>query len=113
MGPARTKINAPGKEAYNLDLARRIKSEVACPVMVVGGFRSYEIAEQAVCRDKMDYIAMSRPLIREPDLPKRWMRGDRRPATCISCNKCFVPGLKEGGIYCVVEKKEKRKKRKN
>ncbi len=109
IGPAREKINAPEKEAYNLDPARGIKAQVTCPVMVVGGFRSYEVAQKAVNLDNMDYIAMARPLIREPDLPNRWLGGDRTPAKCISCNKCFVPGMKEGGIYCVPAKKEKRK----
>jgi 2,4-dienoyl-CoA reductase-like NADH-dependent reductase (Old Yellow Enzyme family) len=52
---------------------------------------------------------MARPFIREPDLAKRWQDGDRSPAHCISCNGCFKPGLKEGGIYCVVEKKEQEK----
>jgi hypothetical protein len=27
------------KEAYNLDLARKVKAAVGCPVMVVGGFQ--------------------------------------------------------------------------
>jgi 2,4-dienoyl-CoA reductase-like NADH-dependent reductase (Old Yellow Enzyme family) len=107
--PAREKINRPEKEAYHLKLARRIKEAVTCPVMVVGGFRSYEVAEKAVTKDGMDYIAMARPFIREPGLANRWLQGDRDPATCISCNKCFKPGLKEGGIYCVVEKKERKK----
>lgn len=107
--PARLKINKPRTEAYNLDLARKIKEEVACPVMVVGGFRSYEVAEKALRDADIDYIAMARPFIREPDLANRWLRGDRRPARCISCNSCFKPGLKEGGIYCVVEKKEREK----
>ncbi len=102
--PVREKINTPEKEAYNLELARKIKQAVGCPVMVVGGFRSYEVARKAVSEDKMDYIAMARPLIREPDLPKRWLRGDRTPAECVSCNKCFVPGIEEGGIYCVAKK---------
>ena len=106
-GPARDKINSPEKEAYNLDLARRVKSAVRCPVMVVGGFRSYDVADAAIGRDGMDAVAMSRPLIREPGLPNRWQQGNRSPATCISCNKCFVPGYKHGGIYCMVEKKEK------
>jgi 2,4-dienoyl-CoA reductase-like NADH-dependent reductase (Old Yellow Enzyme family) len=57
----------------------------------------------------MDYIAMARPLIREPGLANRWHLGDRSPARCISCNSCFKPGLKEGGIYCVIEKKEREK----
>lgn len=107
--PARQKIDTPEKEAYNLELARRIKEAASCPVMVVGGFRSYEVAEKTLRDDGMDYIAMARPLIREPGLPNRWLQGDRSPAKCISCNGCFVPGVKEGGIYCVVEKKEREK----
>ena len=108
-GAVRVKINKPEKEAYNLDQARKIKAAVGCPVMVVGGFRSYEIAEKAISDEGMDYIAMARPLIREPGLANRWSKGDRSPATCISCNSCFGPGLEEGGIYCVIEKKEREK----
>jgi 2,4-dienoyl-CoA reductase-like NADH-dependent reductase (Old Yellow Enzyme family) len=107
--PAREKINKPEKEAYNLELARRIKNAVSCPVMVVGGFRSFEIAQKTIRDDGMDYIAMARPLIREPDLPNRWHQGDHITAKCISCNSCFGPGLEEGGIYCVIEKKEQEK----
>ena len=107
--PAREKTNKPEKEAYNLELARRIKNAVSCPVMVVGGFRSFEVVEKAISNDGMDYIAMARPLIREPDLPNRWHQGDHSKAKCISCNSCFGPGLEEGGIYCVIEKKEQEK----
>ncbi|MDM8556561.1 NADH:flavin oxidoreductase [Desulfococcaceae bacterium HSG7] len=114
-GPVRNKITKPEREAYNLDLACKIKSAVGCPVMVVGGFRSYDIAEKVVKDDGMDYISMSRPLIREPGLPDRWMKGERDSAKCISCNSCFTPGLEEGGIYCVIEQKlrEKAAKDKN
>ncbi|MDH3328942.1 MAG: NADH:flavin oxidoreductase [Desulfobulbaceae bacterium] len=108
--PARTKIDNPKKEAYHLDLARKIKEAVHCPVMVVGGIRSYEVAEKVIQDQGVDYVSMARPLIREPNLPGRWMSGDRSPAACISCNGCFMPGLKEGGIYCVVKKKEEEEK---
>jgi 2,4-dienoyl-CoA reductase-like NADH-dependent reductase (Old Yellow Enzyme family) len=110
--PAREKILKPEKEAYNLQLARRIKEAVGCPVMVVGGFRSYEVAEKAIRDDGMDYIAMARPLIREPDLANRWLQGDRSNAECISCNSCFMAGLEDGGIYCVIERKEQEKEAK-
>lgn len=106
--PVRLQIDEPGKEAYHLGYARRIREAVTCPVMVVGGIRSYEVAEQAVAETGLDYISMARPLIREPALANRWRDGDRRPAACISCNSCFGPGLKEGGIYCVQEKKAAR-----
>lgn len=104
--PARVKINRPEKEAYNLEPALRIRAAVSCPVMAVGGFRSFEVAEKAVRDSGIDYISMARPFIREPALAERWLRGDRAPAKCISCNSCFKPGLEEGGIYCVVEKKK-------
>jgi len=107
--PARQNIDSPEKEGYNLEPARRIKAAVDCPVMVVGGFRSYDVVEKTISRDGFDYVTLSRPLIREPNLPERWRQGDRSPAKCISCNGCFRPGLTKGGIYCVVEKKEREK----
>ncbi|HSB52563.1 MAG TPA: NADH:flavin oxidoreductase [Dissulfurispiraceae bacterium] len=109
--PVRTTIDRPDREAYNLLLARGVKGAVGCSIMAVGGFRSLEVMTGAVVRDGMDYISMSRPFIREPRLVARWEEGDRSPARCISCNGCFKPGLKEGGIYCVVEKKEAEKRR--
>jgi 2,4-dienoyl-CoA reductase-like NADH-dependent reductase (Old Yellow Enzyme family) len=107
--PARQKIVNPAKEAYNLELARMIKGAVNCPVMVVGGYRSYEVAEKTIAEEYMDYVAMSRPLINAPNLPDVWQSGDHRLSGCISCNGCFGPGLQEGGIYCVVRKKEMEK----
>jgi len=106
VGPIRRGIDQLEDEAYNLPLASAIKAAVACPVMVVGGFRTSEVCEKALVL-QADYISMARPFIREPALAKRWQLGDRGRATCISCNGCFVPAFKEGGIYCVVEKKER------
>ena len=109
--PARIKIKDPKQEAYNIDLALQIKNVVKCPVMSVGGFRSFEVADRAISQRGIDYIAMARPFIREPGLAGRWQQGNRSPAACISCNGCFKPGLQEGGIYCVVQKKEDEKKK--
>jgi 2,4-dienoyl-CoA reductase-like NADH-dependent reductase (Old Yellow Enzyme family) len=78
--------------------------------MVVGGFRSPAVAQKAIADGITDYVALSRPFIREPDLINRWRSGDDSPARCVSCNGCFVPGLTEGGIYCVAEKKERERK---
>jgi 2,4-dienoyl-CoA reductase-like NADH-dependent reductase (Old Yellow Enzyme family) len=74
---------------------------------VVGGIRSFEIAEGIIRREEADYVAMARPFIREPHLARRWQEGDEGRARCISCNGCFKPGLKEGGIYCVVDRIER------
>ncbi|MDA8091853.1 MAG: NADH:flavin oxidoreductase [Nitrospiraceae bacterium] len=105
--PIRKKIDSSEKEGYNLPLAREIKKAVLCPVMAVGGFRSPEVINKALAEDGIDYISMSRPFIREPRLIERWQKGDTTPATCISCNGCFRPGIRGEGIYCVVDKKER------
>ena len=99
--PVRVKIDTVDQEGYNLALAKGIKQEVRCPVLSVGGFRSFEVAQRAVS-EGLDGIALSRPFIWEPDLVQRWQQGDHSRAKCISCNGCFRPGLKEGGIRCVV-----------
>ena len=105
--PVRIKIDQPEKEAYNLKVSIAVKNVVSCPVIAVGGFRSYKVSQQALEEHGLDFISFSRPLIREPDLPLRWQKGDHKSATCISCNACFKPGYFKGGIYCVVKAKEK------
>ncbi len=110
MGPARKKITSPDKEGYNLKLALAVKQTVSCPVISVGGFRSYRIADDAIKKKGVDFIALSRPLIREPDLPNKWFKDKKGHAQCISCNKCFMPGLSKGGIYCVADKKKRKEK---
>ncbi|MBF0371669.1 MAG: NADH:flavin oxidoreductase [Magnetococcales bacterium] len=104
QSPARGRAKTIDQEGYHLTLAHQVKQAVSCQVMVVGGFRSLELVERALTGGSADYVSLARPFIREPDLAKRWSSGDRNPATCQSCNGCFKPGLKEGGIYCVKEK---------
>jgi 2,4-dienoyl-CoA reductase-like NADH-dependent reductase (Old Yellow Enzyme family) len=106
LSPVRVGITTRELEAYNLALAIMINNVVNCPVMTVGGIRSFEVAEGIIRREEADFVAMARPFIREPDLAQRWQSGNRERARCISCNGCFKPGLKEGGIYCVVDKIE-------
>ncbi len=104
LSPVRQHINAPEKEAYNAKLARAIKKVVQVPVMVVGGLRSCGVMQTLLLEGDADLFAISRPLIREPDLPRIWKDDDGHTATCISCNGCFRPGLKGEGIYCIIDK---------
>jgi 2,4-dienoyl-CoA reductase-like NADH-dependent reductase (Old Yellow Enzyme family) len=71
----------------------------------VGGIRSLEVAEGLLEAGNADYISLCRPLIREPDLIRRWQSGDRTRARCLSDNLCFRPGMTGKGIYCVTEER--------
>jgi 2,4-dienoyl-CoA reductase-like NADH-dependent reductase (Old Yellow Enzyme family) len=100
-GTAASREKTPAHRA----LAREIKGRVRIPVGLVGGLRSPAVLEEILQAGEADFFSMARPLIREPGLVNRWSSGDRSTARCISCNGCFLPGSKEGGIYCVVERK--------
>jgi len=97
----RSKIDSGSSQTYFQSEARAFKKTIHVPLILVGGIRSYDTAKQLVDEGLADYISMSRPFIREPGLVQRWKAGDRREATCISCDNCFEP-LKQGeGVSCV------------
>jgi 2,4-dienoyl-CoA reductase-like NADH-dependent reductase (Old Yellow Enzyme family) len=102
--PSRVGNRRPGEpEAYYEAAAKQYKEKVTAPLMLVGGIRTIETAERLVASGDTDYIALCRPLIREPELIMRWRAGDRRPARCISDNGCFTPGFKGLGVSCSEE----------
>ncbi len=102
MIPSRMKIKKESDEAYLADLAARFKESVDVPIITVGGVRSPEVIDRVLHQKKADYVAMCRPLIREPGLVNRWIGGDPARAKCISCNGCFETTLEGEGVYCKV-----------
>ncbi|OBZ33574.1 NADH:flavin oxidoreductase [Megasphaera sp. DISK 18] len=86
---------------YAAEAASLLKGKV--DIGVVGGFRSAEEMEQALSETDLAFISMSRPFLRQPDLPKRWREGDTEPSLCISCSRCF--GAEN--VDCIFNKREK------
>lgn len=82
-------ITSEENEACFLPEARIVRQATSLPLSIVGGLRSPGVMEDIISSGVSDMISICRPLIREPDLIKRWNKGDRRPADCISCGKCF------------------------
>jgi 2,4-dienoyl-CoA reductase-like NADH-dependent reductase (Old Yellow Enzyme family) len=96
---SRMDILGPEDEAYFLPQARRAREATDLPLILAGGMRSLAVMESILGEGTADFISMSRPLIREPDLPNQWREGRTEPAACISCNNCR-PGPGEYGIAC-------------
>ena len=107
LSPSRMGIHSEEKEAYFRQEAKAMREQTGVPLILVGGNRSFRMAEGIVSEGIADYISMSRPLIREPGLINRWKSGNLAKSACISDNKCFGPAMAGEGIYCVTEKKEK------
>ena len=106
LGPSRGGIKSEDREAYFKEAAKAFRGKLKIPVILVGGIRSFQVAETLVNEGYADYISMSRPFIREPDLVKRWASGDRTRAQCLSDNQCFGPGMAGEGVYCVTKKQQ-------
>jgi len=79
----------PFKENYNLASARAIKQAVKTPVFAVGGFVSPAAMEAAIRDGDADGIALCRPLIADPQFPKKIANGDGDVSRCIQCNLCL------------------------
>ena len=105
--PSQLGINKEEKEAYFQEEARALRKETDVALILVGGNRSFHVAERLVAEGVADYISMSRPLIREPHLINRWKAGDLTKSACVSDNMCFQPAMEGKGVYCVTEKREK------
>lgn len=102
---ARVNIRSMKDEAYFAQLGGWFKSSVRVPIVTVGGIRSLTVVSAILTAGQADYVALCRPLIREPHLIDRWKSGDSRKASCISCNGCFETAAEGHGVYCRVEKK--------
>ena len=95
---ARVGIDSRDKEAYFWNNAKEVRKVVDVPIILVGGIRSLDTIEEVLAEGSVDLCAMSRPLVKEPDLPNKWLTsvGELR-AECISCNACLPhPGRSLG-----------------
>jgi len=97
---SRAGVLKPEQEAYFAAAAQSIKAAVNIPVILVGGLRSLSVMENVVASGVADMVALSRPLVKEPDLVTRLLSGQAK-AACVSCNACFNPA----GLRCWLPEK--------
>lgn len=91
------------EEGYFVEFGHTISQIVNVPVITVGGLSSIEAIEAISNSTNIKYFAMSRPLLSEPGLVKRWQEGCKDPVLCERCSKCRT----KRGNFCVVNKKRK------
>jgi 2,4-dienoyl-CoA reductase-like NADH-dependent reductase (Old Yellow Enzyme family) len=105
----KTKISSPEREAYFREWCKTIKGEVAVPVMMVGGLRTFALMEDVVKRGETDFVSLCRPFIREPSIVNKWREEPHYKPTCISCNQCLDTIFKGNRVQCMQEAKGKMK----
>jgi 2,4-dienoyl-CoA reductase-like NADH-dependent reductase (Old Yellow Enzyme family) len=84
-----------------LHFAAAIKPLVAVPVIAVGRLGDPAMAIEAVEHGMVDFVALGRPLLADPDWIDKVAQG-RTVRMCIACNTC-VDGMREGyRLQCLV-----------
>ena len=89
---------------FNVHYARDIKQ--AHPdllVNTVGSIVSLDYAEEIIASGWADFVSMCRPLMADPDMPRKYAEGrpeDRRP--CLRCDACARHLMTPKPIFCAV-----------
>ncbi|HLG13927.1 MAG TPA: NADH:flavin oxidoreductase [Blastocatellia bacterium] len=100
--PLRMGIGDPKDQSFYLRYAEAMDVDAA--VILGCGNRNVELLEGIIKRGKVDFFCFARPMVREPDLAKRWLEGRGSAASeCINSNLCFRRLLETGSpVRCVV-----------
>ncbi|VVS94286.1 NADH:flavin oxidoreductase [Desulfoluna spongiiphila] len=77
-------------EGWSLEDIKAVKGCAGdMALVIVGGMRQKAHMETVLAEGHADFIALARPLIRQPALINRLMEGKTEASSCISCNRCI------------------------
>jgi 2,4-dienoyl-CoA reductase-like NADH-dependent reductase (Old Yellow Enzyme family) len=83
----------PFAPVWNRRFFAAAKQAVSIPVFAVGGIRTLDEANAILDAGEADMIGFGRPFYAEPELPARFLAGDRSEALCESSNRCLPPQM--------------------
>jgi 2,4-dienoyl-CoA reductase-like NADH-dependent reductase (Old Yellow Enzyme family) len=90
-------------EEVNAGAAAAVKQVVDVPVIAVGRIHDPVRAERILADGRADFIAMGRPLLADPELPRKLRSGQaRRIRKCISCENCIDAMELRFSVDCAV-----------
>lgn len=91
-------------EGGNEAAAAKLRRAVDLPVIVAGRLGDPERITRLIEDGRVDFIALGRPLVADPDLPRKMEEG--APETVLACGSCLqgcLASVKAGrGIACIV-----------
>jgi 2,4-dienoyl-CoA reductase (NADPH2) len=85
-------------------VSRRIKLATRLPVIATNRFNSPQDADALIAGEAADLISMARPLLADPDLPRKALEGrESEINTCIACNQgCLDRVFENQRATCLV-----------
>lgn len=89
---------------WTLPIAAQVKQAVTIPVATVGWVVTPERGEEILVQGQADVIGYGRPLLADPDLPRKAETGEK-VLVCVGCNKSCVGGLLSRRPICCIRQK--------
>jgi len=90
-------------DEVNVGAAAAVKQVVDVPVIAVGRIHDPVAAERILAEGRADFVAMGRPLLADPDLPRKLASGRaHRVRRCISCENCIDAMEQRFSVDCAV-----------
>ena len=87
----------------NAAWAAEVKKNVAIPVSVVGAVMTPAEAEELIASGHVDMVALGRPLIADPDWPRKAQEGRADEIVpCIRCLQCYHISTNRRNVGCSV-----------
>lgn len=102
QGALHSESHTPHTPDFNLKATARMRAAVRIPVLGSGRVEP-DSADRAIGKGELDFVAMGRKLLADPDLPNKLLAG--RPDAvrpCIYCYTCISAIYMGGQVKCAV-----------
>lgn len=76
------------REAYFIDFIKKVRALISTPLMLTGGFRTYDTMNEAIEGGELDFVGMGRPFCLFPNIVNEMFDGSRKT--------CVIPDLMTG-----------------
>ena len=97
LAPFLARVHTPLSN-YNVPHPQQIRRNVDIPVIAVGGIRSLQDIRTIIQDKGVDFVALARPFIIEPDIVNRFQQG-QESSRCINCGYCLI-GVAANRLRC-------------
>ena len=99
------------EEGCFLKYCDEVKKYTSLPVCGVGGLTSPDFVEEQLQKSRIDYAAMSRQLLADPQWPAKASGKNREKIkSCVRCNRECLGGMMEHrGVHCIYDGRQEEK----
>jgi 2,4-dienoyl-CoA reductase-like NADH-dependent reductase (Old Yellow Enzyme family) len=88
------------------DEGKTLADTLKIPILVTGGVKDLNVANEALNKSNIQYIGISRALLSEPDILVKWKNCENKKSQCVRCMKCYDFDFKKD-VQCIINKNKK------